>query len=132
MPEKCSVRTSTYKEYQQEVAALHQQFSFSEPPQTTSEAPVVTEISCSNFPNPFNPETTISFSIPTDGHVELAVYNIRGQKVRTLVNSTMDTGSHSVVWDGMDESRKSVASGVYFYKITAENETLVRKMLMMK
>ncbi len=85
-----------------------------------------------NYPNPFNPETTLSFSIPADGKVELAIYNIKGQKVKTLINETMPMGGHKVVWNGKNSSNKNVSSGVYFYKLTSSGKTQVKKMLLMK
>ena len=76
-----------------------------------------------NYPNPFNPSTTISFGLPVESQVELTVYNIRGQKVKSLVNSMMSAGYHEVVWDGTDQRDKKVSSGVYFYKLKSEDIT---------
>ena len=88
----------------------------------------------SNYPNPFNPETTISFSVTQNSDfVNLDIYNIKGQKVKTLVNDNLERGNHSIVWDGVDESSKSVSSGVYFYKLTVNGESKsVKKCLMLK
>ncbi|MDA3814581.1 MAG: lectin like domain-containing protein [Candidatus Cloacimonetes bacterium] len=86
-----------------------------------------------NYPNPFNPETTISFSVAqTSSLVNLEIYNLKGQRIRTLVNETLPTGNHSVVWDGTDENEKSVASGVYLYKMKMENYVSTKKMILMK
>jgi tetratricopeptide (TPR) repeat protein len=86
-----------------------------------------------NFPNPFNPETKISFSIPEESKVVLSVFNIKGQKVQSLVNSDLDKGQHSVIWRGDDESGKSVSSGVYFYKLKVNGKTeSVKKCLLLK
>lgn len=86
-----------------------------------------------NYPNPFNPTTTISFSIPNENKVELSVYNIKGQKVKTLVNNELDKGIHSVVWYGDDEAGKSVSSGVYFYKLNVNGTSnQIRKCILMK
>ena len=76
----------------------------------------------SNFPNPFNPETTISFSLPEASDVELSIYNIKGQKVRTLLAEEREMGKHSVVWSGDDDTGKKVSSGVYFYQIAVNGE----------
>ena len=76
----------------------------------------------SNFPNPFNPETTISFSLPETSDVELSIYNIKGQKVRTLLAEEREMGKHSVVWSGDDDTGKKVSSGVYFYQIAVNDE----------
>ena len=85
-----------------------------------------------NYPNPFNPSTTISFSIPTVMMCSLDIYNIRGQKVRTLLNENKLAGRHSIVWDGKDTNGRSVSSGVYFYRLTTPNRTQTSKMLLMK
>jgi hypothetical protein len=86
-----------------------------------------------NYPNPFNPETTITFSVPqTSSFVTITIYNIKGQKVKTLVNERLQAGEHSVVWDGRNGNNKSVSSGIYFYKLKAGNFEKSRKMLLMK
>jgi hypothetical protein len=85
-----------------------------------------------NFPNPFNPSTTIRFTIPTAGPVNLSVYNVRGQRVNTLVNGHMEAGQREVVWNGVDSNNRTVASGVYFYKLEANGNTEVRRMVLMK
>lgn len=87
-----------------------------------------------NFPNPFNPTTTIRFDLPPfDGapaQCELAVYNLRGQKVRTLMQGALQAGPHQVLWDGRDEAGRTVSSGVYFYRLTAGGFTQARKMVL--
>lgn len=85
-----------------------------------------------NFPNPFNPVTEISYAIPEAGHVNISVFNILGQNVRRLVDSDMSAGDYSVVWDGKDSYGESVASGVYFYRIKANNFSDTKKMLLLK
>ncbi len=85
-----------------------------------------------NFPNPFNPSTTISFSIPTDAKVELEIFNIKGQKVRTLTKEVMTKGNHNVIWNGDNNSNQPVSSGIYFYKLTSGNQTITKKMIMIK
>ena len=90
-----------------------------------------------NYPNPFNPDTIIQFSVPVECKVELAIYNIKGQKVKQLVDDHFIAGKHTVVWSGKDNSGKSVSSGVYFYKIKAKvngkNRFIkVKKMMMLK
>ena len=84
-----------------------------------------------NFPNPFNPTTTISFSLTTE-HTELVIYNLKGQKVKQLVNEELAAGAHQVVWDGKDDSGKPVGSGIYFYKLKSGNYTSTKKMILMK
>ena len=88
-----------------------------------------------NVPNPFNPSTSISYTIPeTSGGVRvvLAVYNVRGQKVITLVDELKEAGSYTVNWDGRDSSGRRVSSGVYFYRIKAGDYSSVRKMVILK
>ncbi len=86
-----------------------------------------------NYPNPFNPTTTITFSIENDSRVDLTIFNIKGQKIKTLVNNDLERGNHSFIWNGIDESGKSMSSGVYFYKIKfdGKNES-VKKCILLK
>ena len=85
-----------------------------------------------NHPNPFNPETSIEYTLPADCQVTLAVYNILGQKVRTLINEHQSAGLKSVRWDGKDDSGNQVSAGVYFYSIKADNFTQAKKMILLK
>jgi len=85
-----------------------------------------------NFPNPFNPETRIRFQIPKAGPVKLIVYNLLGQKMRTLADRRMQPGIYDAVWDGRDDRGNSLASGVYFYRFTAGDFQQVKKMLLIR
>ncbi|HVP06337.1 MAG TPA: FlgD immunoglobulin-like domain containing protein, partial [Candidatus Acidoferrum sp.] len=85
-----------------------------------------------NYPNPFNPTTQISFALPKASQVELTVFNVLGQEVKTLVSGQMDAGSHTVVWDGTNSAGQSVSSGIYFYRISADQFSATKKMLMLK
>ncbi|MCK5051954.1 MAG: T9SS type A sorting domain-containing protein [Candidatus Cloacimonetes bacterium] len=86
-----------------------------------------------NFPNPFNPTTTIDFSIRSESKIELTIYNIKGQKVRILAHDDFTKGSHSIIWKGNDESGESVSSGVYLYKLNVNGKTEgTKKMLLLK
>lgn len=85
-----------------------------------------------NYPNPFNPSTTIEFSLPANADVTLDIYNIVGQRVRQLVAEPRSAGAHTVVWDGRAENGQPVASGVYFYRLTADDVTISRKMMLLK
>jgi choice-of-anchor B domain-containing protein len=85
-----------------------------------------------NYPNPFNPSTTLSYKVGVNSHVNLAVYNVLGQPVRTLVNETKPAGTHKIVWDGKDDFHNSPGSGVYFYTIRAGEFTRTLKMLMLE
>jgi len=87
----------------------------------------------SNYPNPFNPTTTIKFLIPEKSKVELTIYNIKGQKIKTLIHNEFAKGSHSIVWNGDDESEEPVSSGVYLYKLNVNGKTeVIRKCLLLK
>ncbi len=94
-------------------------------------APITTRL-YNNYPNPFNPETTISFDLPQRGRVELVVYNLRGQKVKSLINEEMDMGVHKIIWNGTNNQGKEVASGVYYYRLSCGNYTKTNKMVLMK
>ena len=85
-----------------------------------------------NVPNPFNPTTAISFSLENAGQVTLEIFNVKGEKVRTLVNEHFEATSHSVVWNGKDDLGKTSASGVYFYKMRTGSFTSTKKMVLMK
>ncbi|MFC1898287.1 C25 family cysteine peptidase [Candidatus Cloacimonadota bacterium] len=89
-------------------------------------------LSAKNYPNPFNPDTTISYSIPSDGKIELAIFNMKGQKVKQLVHDIQVAGSYSINWNGKDNSGSLVSSGIYFYQITTSEKSLKRKMLLLK
>jgi hypothetical protein len=85
-----------------------------------------------NYPNPFNPMTKISFSLPEKQAVTLTVYAVDGRKVATLLNEVREAGLHEVLWMGRDDSARSVASGTYFYRIDAGPYSQVKKMTLMK
>ncbi len=86
----------------------------------------------SNYPNPFNPTTTIKFNVKENDKVNVSVYNIRGQKVTTLTNDYYSAGTHSIVWNGTDRNNKQVSSGIYFFKMQAGTYTKTKKMILMK
>lgn len=92
----------------------------------------VVQNSITNYPNPFNPETTISYNLKEAGQVVLDVYNIRGQRVASLVNEQQTAGNHTIVWNGKDINNQSVASGVYLYKIRSGKFSATKKMILMK
>lgn len=85
-----------------------------------------------NFPNPFNPETRIYYTLPENQDVKLIIYNVLGQQVRTLVSSAMNAGHHVVNWDGRNEAGQLVPSGLYFYRIKAGNNIASRRMMLLK
>lgn len=87
----------------------------------------------SNYPNPFNPTTTIQFSLPSSQNVEVTIYNVKGQKVKALLKDNRDAGNHKLTWLGDDDEGNSVSSGVYFYKVrTKSQKNIIKKMLLMK
>jgi hypothetical protein len=85
-----------------------------------------------NFPNPFNPATKISFTVGQSSQVKLTIYNLRGERVRTLVDQTLPAGSHAAVWDGTDAADRTVASGVYYYRLQVGDFQSVKKMVLLK
>jgi flagellar hook assembly protein FlgD len=96
-------------------------------------APTVSEFSVAqNYPNPFNLETQFSLSLPAESQVSFVVYNVAGQKVKTLVDNQMSAGTHTITWDGTNESGNVVSSGIYFYKVVAGDIVTTKKMILMK
>jgi len=85
-----------------------------------------------NYPNPFNPETTIKFDLSKSGKVKLDIYNIKGQLVKTLADDSKDAGRYSLKWNGLDDNGIPASSGVYFYRLTTDGKTLTKKSLMLK
>ena len=85
-----------------------------------------------NYPNPFNPETTIRYTLPAPGEVELAVYDVTGRRVRTLVRQRQSAGAYTVTWDGRDARGQAVASGVYLYRLVAGGQVQVRRMVLLR
>lgn len=94
--------------------------------------PAPEKVTLSNYPNPFNPSTTISYSLPLEGDVSLCIYNVRGQLVKQLINGSQLEGYYEVVWNGKDNTGRSVASGIYYYQIKACGKNINKKMLMLK
>jgi len=85
-----------------------------------------------NYPNPFNPTTRIKFALKQSEKVRVDVFNLKGQKVKTLLNKVMNEGEHEIVWNGKDSNNKSVSSGIYFYKMSASRYSNVKKMILLK
>ena len=85
-----------------------------------------------NHPNPFNPQTEISYDLPNAGQVELSIYNLLGQRIKTLVDEFQAAGHKTVRWDGTDEEGNKIASGIYFYRIKAGDFVDSKKMILMK
>jgi len=85
-----------------------------------------------NYPNPFNPETTIKFSLEKESFVTIDIFNIKGQKVTTIANDIYRTGDHNVVWKGNDLYGQPVSSGVYFYQMKTDDKSYIKRMMLMK
>ncbi|MCK4311242.1 MAG: lamin tail domain-containing protein [Candidatus Cloacimonetes bacterium] len=115
---------------------------FDEPTPGTSNSPgsvddeIISPKSCilyQNYPNPFNPTTTISFYVAQlSSFVNISIYNIKGQKVKTLVDKKPDVGFHTVIWNGRDENNQPVGSGVYFYNLKVGKFCETKKMILIK
>lgn len=97
------------------------------------EQPQINSYKLCNYPNPFNPSTTIEFSLQYGSKVELTIFNIKGQKIKTLANTNFTKGYHTVIWNGFNESEDSVSSGVYLYELKVNGKTeSTKKCLMLK
>ncbi|HOD59174.1 MAG TPA: C25 family cysteine peptidase [Candidatus Syntrophosphaera sp.] len=86
----------------------------------------------SNYPNPFNPTTTISFDLAEPGKAKLSIYNIKGQLVKVLLEDNFAPGNYNVVWNGLDRNNQYVSSGVYFYRLETKNKVFTRRMMLLK
>lgn len=85
-----------------------------------------------NYPNPFNPVTLINFNVNRQTNVKIDIYNLKGQKVRSLVDDIFMSGIHTLEWNGKDDNQRDVSSGVYLYKMIADKYTSTKKMLLLK
>jgi hypothetical protein len=85
-----------------------------------------------NYPNPFNPTTTIAFSMQSEDNVELTIYNVKGQKVKNIFQGMLSAGEHQMVWNGTDDSSKAVGSGIYYYVLKTSTGNHNRKILLLK
>lgn len=133
LPVNCTIKTATLDKYQAKVRELETQFSFYPEENNQDSTPIAGDIlSLANYPNPFNPSTTISFNLSAESNVDIVVYNVKGQKVKQLVKDQLSVGQHSIEWNGKDTNNKSVSSGMYFYKISAGKSSAMRKMLLLK
>ncbi|NLI15741.1 MAG: T9SS type A sorting domain-containing protein [candidate division Zixibacteria bacterium] len=85
-----------------------------------------------NYPNPFNPVTQISFELPSAGLITIEVYNILGQSIKTLISEYKNAGRYSIIWDGTNEAGQAVLSGVYFYRLTTKEQSITKRMMLLK
>ncbi len=95
-------------------------------------AEVPHRLALTNYPNPFNPETTIKFSLEEDTEATVSIYNMRGQLIKTLHNGLLKKGEHRLIWNGRDDNGRYVGSGVYFYRLRTDSYDQVNKMLLIK
>ena len=95
--------------------------------QTSGEA-----LSIRNYPNPFNPETNIEYNLKSSSRVSITIYDVQGKMVTSLADDFRQAGTHNIKWNGLNESGSRVPSGVYFIRISAGNETLNHRIVMMK
>ncbi len=91
--------------------------------------PVLTTIA---YPNPFNPTINISYNLPNDSKVSLEIFNIKGQKIKTILSENQKSGNHRTIWQGKDENEKKVSSGIYFYKLKTDQNEKIKKIILMK
>ncbi len=85
-----------------------------------------------NYPNPFNPETIVEYSVIRQSHISIKIFNIAGQKVRTLVNESVPAGIYRIIWDGRNDASMAVASGIYLYRFQTEDNSETKKMILLK
>ncbi len=103
--------------------------------ETEDKTIIINKIFHNNYPNPFNPETYIQFNIPDDESnqsIQLKIYNTKGEIVRTLLNKPLNSGLHTILWNGKDNNNKTVSSGIYFYNLIIGEKNFSKKMIMIK
>jgi hypothetical protein len=88
--------------------------------------------SVSNYPNPFNPRTTVKYTVPSRGHVNVFLYDLRGALVKTLINGVRPAGTYMMEWDGGTDTAGIAASGIYFARIKHNGVTRTKKMVLLK
>jgi len=98
---------------------------------TVTNIPQLTFLS-SNYPNPFNPQTTIPFAIAQASNVTINIYNSKGQLIRSLLNETKQPGFHEIIWDGLDNNQAETASGIYLVQMKTKEFNQMKKMILMK
>lgn len=113
---------------------FYPQLSWEESPTSVMDTEKIQANFClgNNYPNPFNPETTIYFSNDQTSLIKIDIYNLRGQKVRSLIDREYQCGNHSIVWNGCDDNNELVASGIYFCRMFVGGNSKLNKMLLMK
>ncbi|MDP8238689.1 MAG: T9SS type A sorting domain-containing protein [Candidatus Hatepunaea meridiana] len=125
--ELCPADFPTHREHTDELLAMLTGDAYKSPPMIPEDY-----FLAQNYPNPFNATTKIRYGLPEDGLVRIAIYDLMGRRVRTLLNESMRAGYHTMIWDGKTSTGTQVSSGLYFYRIQAGRFTKVKKMTMMK
>lgn len=122
------------KEIRVEIQKMFQEFEVNHSDdQTNKQIDSSSEnLSIRTYPNPFNPETNIEYNLKSSAQVSITIYNVQGKHIRSLANNYRQTGTYTIRWDGLNESGTQVPSGVYFIRISAGNETLNHRIVMMK
>jgi len=105
--------------------------AYEQPEVASPSVPLVKGIN-SIFPNPFNPDTTIRFGIEKDSPTQVVIYNLRGQIVRRLFDGTVNKGTYTLHWNGRDDNGNSVASGLYYLRLSTGGESISRKLMLLK
>jgi flagellar hook assembly protein FlgD len=100
--------------------------------ETAGSGTVPVQFEIGNYPNPFNPQTTIHFSIDRTENVKIMIYDIRGRAIRTLVNKTLNGGIYNTVWDGKNDSGNAAASGIYFAMLRSGEKVKIHKMMLVR
>ncbi|MCL2063973.1 MAG: S8 family serine peptidase [Candidatus Cloacimonetes bacterium] len=131
-PEVSRHKPRTYQEYSEIKNNLLSLMFDIEETNKENDIPEFYELSLSNIPNPFNPETRILFTVPKDGVVSIDIFNIRGQRVRNLMKEEFSAGQYEIIWNGTSDNGRQVASGVYFYRLQAGGESITRRMVLLK
>ncbi|MCA9733339.1 T9SS type A sorting domain-containing protein [candidate division KSB1 bacterium] len=103
------------------------------PTSVATNAKIPTQFAISNYPNPFNPETTISYSLPQNATITIDIIDMQGRRIRRLADTVEETaGTHAINWNGQNEKGQSVASGIYFYRLTASNISKTGRCLLLR
>jgi len=125
---------ATPEEIRDEIHRMLQDFGISESDDQTTQSTETSgkNLSIRNYPNPFNPETNIEYNLKSSSQVSITIYDIQGKQIRLLSNDYRQTGTYTIKWNGLSESGIQVPSGVYFVRISAGDETLNHRVVMMK
>jgi len=125
---------ATPKEIRNEIHKMLRGFGINESDYQTKQTVATSgeTLSVRSYPNPFNPETTIEYNLKSSSQISITIYDVQGKQVRVLSNDHRQIGTHTIKWDGLNENGSQVPSGVYFIRISAGNETLNHRIIMMK